>query len=166
MFEKNSGLEKFMNNRGVALFRRKFLVPKYRKLRGGTLLCFRKIWYGKNYEKEGSSTIFVGNFLSHMPKKFVGEHFCVLEIVWFEKHMSNKWGGVLVFRRKFFFSQCREISWGPFKCFRNFGVSESFMHNRGYHYFPSEVFSLFLAKNFVGDPSPSDKFPGFGKTFP
>ena len=40
------------------------------------------------------------------------------------------------------------------------------MHNRGYHYFPSEVFSLILPKNFVGDPSPSDKFPGLEKTFP
>ena len=33
-------------------------------------------------KKRGVSQFFVDNFLSHMPKDFVGEHFCVLENVW------------------------------------------------------------------------------------
>ena len=74
-------------------------------------------------------------------------------------------GGVLFFRRKFFFSQRREVLWGNLKCFRNFGLSESFMHKRGYHYFPSEVFSLILPTNFVGDTSTCDRFAGFERKF-
>ena len=42
--------------------------------------------FGNKYEKEGSVTIFVNNFLSHMSENFVVEHFCVLEKVWLEKN--------------------------------------------------------------------------------
>ena len=53
-------------------------------------------------KKWGVARFYVDNFLSHMPKNFVGEHFCVLENVWFEKNMSNKWG-CLVFSTEVFF---------------------------------------------------------------
>ena len=53
-------------------------------------------------KKRGVARFNVDNFLSHMPKNFVGEHFCVLENVWFEKNMSNKWGVSCFFDGSFF----------------------------------------------------------------
>ena len=42
--------------------------------------------------KRAVSRFFVDNFLPHMTKNFLGEHLRVLESVWYEKNMSNKWG--------------------------------------------------------------------------
>ena len=61
--------------------------------------------------------------------------------------MHNR--GITIFRRKFFVSQCRKISWASVQCFRKFGVSKIFMLNRGYHIFPSKSFCLTVSKNFV-----------------
>ena len=63
----------------------------------------------------------------------------------------------------FFVSQCRKTLWGTVKCFRNFGESENFLHNRRCCDFPSTVFSLILPSNLVGDPSLSDKISGLEK---
>ena len=52
----------------------------------------------------------------------------------------------------FFVSQCRKISWASLQCFGKFGVSKNFMHNRGYHNFPSKIFCLTVPKNFVKEP--------------
>ena len=56
-------------------------------------------------------------------------------------------GGITFFRRKFLVSQCRKNSWASLQCFRKFGVSKNFMHNRGYHNFPSKIFCLTVPKN-------------------
>ena len=48
----------------------------------GEFFCVSKNFrFGIKYEKEGSITAFVNNFLSHIPENFVVEHFCVLENV-------------------------------------------------------------------------------------
>ena len=49
-------------------------------------------------------------------------------------------GGITFFCRKFLVSQFRKHSWTSLRCFRKFGVSKNFMHNRGYHNFPSKLF--------------------------
>ena len=49
-------------------------------------------------------------------------------------------GGITIFRRKFFVSQCRKISWASFQFFRKFGVSKNFMHNRGITIFRRNFF--------------------------
>ena len=65
---------------------------------------------------------------------------------------KKRGGGITFFRRKFLVSQCRKISRASLQCFRKFGVSKNFMHNRGYHNFPSKIFCLTVPKNFVGEP--------------
>ena len=49
-------------------------------------------------------------------------------------------------------SQCRKILWASLQCFRKFGVSKHFMHNRGYHVFSAKIFCLTVPKNFVKEP--------------
>ena len=115
----------------------------------------------------------------------------------------DKKGGITIFRRKFFVSQCRRFSWGNHSVFQkisglekirymkgvllrfcvgkifclilpeNFveGPSlvekiagfEIFLHNRGYHDFPSNILRLTVPKNFVGDPSVFYKFSSMKK---
>ena len=127
-----------------------------------------KFWFGKGIRKKGEHHDFLTTiFCLTYQKKLVGEQFCVSQKVWYEKNMSKRGGGVgvTVLRRKFFVSQCRKSLWGTIKCFKNFGVWKSFMHYRGCHDFSSKVFSLILLKNFVGDPSLSEKKSGFEKDF-
>ena len=59
--------------------------------------------------------------------------------------------GIKFFRLNFLVSQCRKISWASFQCFRNFGVSKNFLHDRGYHIFPSKVFGLTEPNYFIGE---------------
>ena len=47
---------------------------------------------------------------------------------------------IIKLRQKFSVSQCRKISWASLQCFRNFWGNKKFMHNRGYHVFPSIFF--------------------------
>ena len=61
-------------------------------------------------------------------------------------------GGITICRRKIFVSQCRKISWASLQCFRKIGVPKNFIHNRGYHNFPSKLFCLTVPKNFVKEP--------------
>ena len=63
-------------------------------------------------------------------------------------------GGIKIFRRKIFLSQCRIIFQGhPVEqCFRNFPVAKKFVDKRGvYQEFPSKYFSLTVPKNFAGE---------------
>ena len=62
----------------------------------------------KFYVAEGYVTIF--GFLSKffcltVPKKFVGEPFCAV----FQKRFMDKRGGIKIFPRKIFVSQCRNF---------------------------------------------------------
>ena len=92
-----------------------------------------------------------------MDEKFRGHTFNVPENLGYRKILCII-GGITIFRRKFFVSQCRKISWASFQCFRKFGVSKNFKHNRGYHNFPSKIFCLTVQKNFVGILSMFQKF--------
>ena len=71
--------------------------------------------------------------------------------------------GITIFRRKLFVSQCRNFLWASLQGFRKFGVSKIFMHNRGYHKFPSKIFCLTVPINFVGIPSMFPKNLGYRK---
>ena len=121
------------NFRKGILFLRKFLVSKV-------------LWM-----KRGVSRFSVENFWSHSAEKFRGHPFNGSENLGYRKILCII-GGITIFRRKFFVSQCRKISWASLQCFRKFGVSKNFMHNRGYHKFPSKFFCLTVPKNFVKEP--------------
>ena len=101
-------------------------------------------------------------FQSFMDEKFRGHPFNVSENLGYRKILCII-GGITIFRRKFFVSQCRKISWASLQCFRKLGVSKNFMHNRGYHNFPSKIFCLTVQKNFVGILSMFQKTWGIEK---
>ena len=100
--------------------------------------------------------------MSHSAEKFRGHPFNVSENLGYRKILCII-GGITIFRRKFFVSQCRKISWTSLQCLRKFGVSKNFMHKRRYHKFPSKIFCLAVPKNFVGIPSMSQKKMGYRK---
>ena len=90
-------------------------------------------------------------FCLTVPKNFVGEPFCAVfqKISGSQKFMDKRGGGggsIKIFRRKIVVSQCRKMSWTSLQCFRKFGVSKNFMHNRGYHKFPSKLFLFHSAE--------------------
>ena len=63
-------------------------------------------------------------------------------------------GGIEIFRRKFFVSECRTLSWGnpSLLCLRNFPVAKNSMDKKGgYEDYPSEILCLTLPKIFVGE---------------
>ena len=99
--------------------------------------------------KRGVSRFSVENFWSHSAEKFRGHPFNVSENLGYRKILCII-GGITIFRRKFFVSQCQKISWTSLQCFRKFGVSKNFMHNRGYHNFLSKVFLSHSAEKFRG----------------
>ena len=112
----------------------------------------------------GISRFSVEIFMSHTAENFRGHPFNVLENLGYRKILCII-GGITIFRRKFFVSQCRKISWASLQCFRKFGVSKNFMHNRGYHNFPSKIFCLTVQKNFVGILSMFQKIWGIEKFY-
>ena len=131
----------------------------------GISSMFQKIWgIEKFYAYLGESRFSVEKLLSHSAEKFRGHPFNVSENLGYRKILCII-GGITIFRRKFFVSQCRKISWASLQCLRKFGVSKNFMHNRGYHNFPSKIFCLTVPKNFVGIPSMSPKIWGIEKFY-
>ena len=80
---------------------------------------------------------------------------CVSEKIWYRIKIMDKRGGgegggsITIFSRKFLVSQCQNISWASLQCSRKFGVSKNFMHNRGYHVFPSNNDGLTEPKTFA-----------------
>ena len=135
------------------------------KFRKGILLFLRKFLVSKNFmDERGVSCFSVENFWSHSAEKFRGHLFNVSENLGYRKILCII-GGITFFRRKFFVSQCRKISWASLQSFRKFGVSKNFMHNRGYHVFPSKIFCLTVPKNFVGIPSIFQKIWGIEKFY-
>ena len=87
----------------------------------------------------GVSRFSVENFWSHSAAKFRGHPFNASENLGYRKILCII-GGITIFSRKIFVSQCRKISRASLQCFRKFGVSKNFMHNRGFHKFPSKFF--------------------------
>ena len=132
---------------GTLLFSGNFLVSK------------KNLWI-----REGISRFSVEIFMSHSAENFRGHPFNVSENLGYRKILCIL-GGITIFRRKFFVSQCRKISWASLQCFRKFGVSKKFMHNRGCHNFPSKIFCLTVLKNFVGIPSMLQKIWGTEKFY-
>ena len=132
---------------GTLLFSGNFLVSK------------KNLWI-----REGISRFSVEIFMSHSAENFRGHPFNVSENLGYRKNLCIL-GGITIFRRKFFVSQCRKISWASLQCFRKFGVSKKIMHNRGWHNFPSKSFGLTVPKNFVGIPTVFEKIFGFKKFY-
>ena len=138
---------------GVSRFYRNFLSHRIEtKSFVNEPFCFPEIfWYRKtNMDKRGHTTIFSRNFWSHSAEKFRGHPFNVSENLGHRKILCIV-EGITVFRRTFFVSQCRKISWASLQCLRTFGVSKNFMHNRGYQVFPAKIFGL-SPKKFRGHP--------------
>ena len=99
------------------------------KLRQGTLVCLTKFRASKKILHEGSSTIFCRPCLT-VPKKFVGEPFCVSENFWYRKNLwirRGEGGSVTIFHRKFVVSQYRK-TWQGNPCLfdKNPGVENLF----------------------------------------
>ena len=117
------------------------------------IYCFwENFWFQKVlWMKKGVSRFSVENFWSHSAEKFRGHPFNVSEKLGYRNILCII-GGITIFPRKFFVSQCREILWASLQCLRKFGVSKNFMHNRGYHKFPSKHFCVTVPKNFVKEP--------------
>ena len=68
------------------------------------------------------------------------------------KSFMDEKGGITFFRRKSLISRCRKKSWASLQCFGKIGSSKNFMHNRGYHSFPSKISCLTVPKTFVKKP--------------
>ena len=117
--------------------------------RKGILLFLRKFLVSISFmDEKGVSRFSVENSWSHSAKKIRGHPFNVSENLGYRKILCVI-GGITIFRRKFFVSQCRNISWASLQCLRKFALSKKFRHNGGYHKFPSKIFCLTVPKNFV-----------------
>ena len=75
-----------------------------------------------------------------MPKKFVGIP-SIFQEVWGNRTNLCITEAITYFHQKFSISQCGNTSWASLQCFRKFGISKKFIHNRGYQ--------VFLSKNFL-----------------
>ena len=129
-------------------------------LSGNFLLSKKNLW-----TRGGISRFSVKIFMSHSAENFRKEILLFLRNFLVSKSFMDEKGGITFFRRKFLVSQCRKISWASLQCFRKFGVSKNFMHNRGYDKFPSKIFCLTVPKNFVGIPSMFQKIWGIEKFY-
>ena len=127
--------------------------------------CFPEIfWYRKNlWIRGGISRFSVKIFMSHSAKNFRKGILLFLRKFLVSISFFDEKGGITFFRRKILLSQCRKISWASLQCFRKFGVSKSFMHNRGYHNFPLKMFCLTVPKNIVKEPFSVSLFSGIKK---
>ena len=124
---------------------------------------------------ESYATIFCRNFFCLSAEKFRRGTFliCVSEKIWYRKKIMDKRGGgreegVSPFSVENFWSHSAKIFRGhPLQCFRKLGVSKNFMHNRGYHVFPSNNDGLTVPKNFVEEPfwSVFQKYSGIEKNY-
>ncbi len=95
----------------------------------------------------------VENFCLTVPIIFVGESFTVAVFSGTGKVWIRCGGSINKFRRKCFVSQCRKNSQvkPSVLCFRNFPVAKNLWIRVGeYEDFPSEFFSLTVAKIFIG----------------
>ena len=150
---------------GITFFRRKFLVSQCQKISWACPKCCRKFRVSKNFMHTRGYHVFPSKFfLSHSAENIRGHPFDVSENLEYRKKLCII-GGITSFRRKFFVSQCRKISWASLQCFRKFGVSKNFMQTRGYHVFPSKSFCLTVPKIFGGVPSMFQKIWGIKKFY-
>ena len=103
--------------------------------------------------------------MSHSAQKFRKGILLFLRKFLVSRSFMDESGGITFFRRKFLVSQCRKISWASLQCFRKFGVTKNFMHNRRYHVFPAKIFCLTVPKNFVKEPFSVSLISGIKKFY-
>ena len=107
-----------------------------------TLWCFRKILLSKIFmHRRGGITVLSKFFVSQDRE----EKFCKGTLLFsgnflVSKKFMDKRGYITIFSQNFYVSQCWKISWASLQCFKKFGVSKNFMHNREHHVFPSKFF--------------------------
>ena len=141
--------KKLLDEKGYITFsRRNFLVSQCRKKSWASLQCFRSYGVSKNFMHLWGITIFRRRFLSHSAENFCGQPFNVSEKLGYRK-ISCTYGVSQFSVENFFVSQCRKLLRAFLQCFRKFEVSKKFMHNRGYHNFPSKFFCVTVPKKFV-----------------
>ena len=154
IFQKFWGIENFMHLWVITIFRRKFSVSQCQKLLWASLQCFRKLEVSKNFmHNRGYHNFPSKKFCLTVPKNFVRESYCFWENFWFQKVLEMR-KRVSRFSVEIFWSHSTEIFCDyPLNLLENLGYRKLFMHNRGYHNFPSKYFCLTLPKKFVGIPS-------------
>ena len=86
-----------------------FYLTGPKKLRQGTIVCFRKFPVGKNilWIRQGGITIFRRSFCPTVPKYFIGEHFGVSEKFFYRKFSCIGGGRGITVLSKFLVSQDR-----------------------------------------------------------
>ena len=102
-------------------------------------------------DKRGILRFSVEVFMSHSAEEFRKGILLSLRKFLVSKSFMDEKGGITFFRREFLVSECRKISWATLQCFRKFLVSKKFMHNRWYHVFPWNFFSLTVPEKFDGE---------------
>ena len=106
-------------------------------------------------------------FCLTVPKHFVEEAFCLSDKFWYRKILRIKKGGVSSFSIKCFFFWSQSIK--KFRkgrlCFRNFPVSEFFLHRRLYHDFVENFSSLRPEMPRMRIPSVFQKIFGIDSVF-
>ena len=136
-FRKFEVSKNFMRNRGYHNFPSKTYCLTVPKNCVDIPSMFQKIWgIEKCYAYWGVSRFSVEKIWSHSAEKFRGHPFNASKNLGYRKMLCIL-RCITFFRRKILVSQCRKISWTSLQCFRKFEVSKNFMHNRGYHNFPS-----------------------------
>ena len=157
MFRKNSGIEKFPAKEGgsFTVLSKFFYLTGPKKLRQGTILCFRKFRVGKNIlwiRRGGGETIFRRSFCLTVPKYFIGEHFGVSEKFFYRKFSCIGGGrGISRFCRNFLSHRTETKSFvkEP-SCFPEiFWYRKKFMHKRGLITILSKFLCLTVPKTFV-----------------
>ena len=127
---------------------------------------WEKFWFQEVlWMKRGVSRFSVELFWSHSAENFRQRILLFLrkKLVW--KSFMDEKGGITFLRRIILVSQCRKNSWASLQCFRKFGVSKNFMHNRDITFF-RRIFFVSQSRNLsLENPSVSEKIFGFKKFY-
>ena len=128
--------------RGITVLSKIFVSQdRNEKLRKRTLLFSGNFLVSKKiYGWEGAYHVFHSKFLClTVPKTFVKESYFLRKFL-VSKKFYGWTGGDHVFPWKSFGLTVPKIFEGISWMFQKIGVSKNFMHNRGYHNFPSRFF--------------------------
>ena len=117
-----------------------------------SLQSFRKVGVSKIFMHLWGITIFRHKFLSHSAENFCGHPFNVSEKLSYRQKLCII-GSITIICQNFFVSLCEKLCEHPLNLLENLGYRKIFMHNRGYHDFPSKYLCLTVTKNFLGIPS-------------
>ena len=149
-----SGIEKvWIRGGSIKIFRRKFFCLTVRKFSVGESFTVAVISGSEKVcgqEGEGSIKIFRRIFLSYSAENLPRESFTVALISGTEK-VWIRGGGIKIFRRKNFVSQCRKVRRVILYCCISFGYRKSLYKRGEYQDFPSKIFCLTVRKFSVGE---------------